>query len=283
MKSFFKNKFMQKDRKMIVLYTVLFSMILVFVFGMMYAFAYYNKSAAFTLISSTIGDFEQGTGDINIMVYIENDTGGYNLIKSIPSFGYILNDSKTECDADYTINGSNEINVTSNKKVTCKFYFKKLTDADVKVLVMVEDDEGIYEYDNKLYKLSDYIPAYGYDYKNYACTNTGVPVNLRYDANTRNFTLDTNSTNLCYAYFNNIGIVDVNVNVFIREDLSTNKYVQVESIPSLRTYKLSTSTTSYCKNKDGTTSSDVISYTNGQIKLSSTAPESCYVYLDVVS
>lgn len=281
MKSFCKFKNMQKDNKRVVLFTILFSMVLVFGCGMFYAYAYYNKNATISFLSSTIGDFDTGNGDINIMIYVEDDNGKYNLIKNIPSFGYYLNDYLTNCSAIYKVN--NKIAVTSNEKVTCKFYYSKLQDADIKIMTMIEDQNGIYEYNNKLYKLSDYIPAYGYEYKDYKCMNNEINANLTYHAEIRKFSLDTKATNLCYAYFDNIGITDVNVNVYVREDLATNKYKLVESIPSLRTFVLSTTTNSYCKNKDGTTSSDVVKYINGQIQITAREPEECNVYLDVVS
>lgn len=283
MNMIFKNKNTLKNNKRIVLLPILFSMVIVFTVGMLYALAYYDKHATFPFLSSTVGDFEGGDGDINVMIYIQKDSlDGYNLIKSIPLYGYIINDTLTDCDADYTIVG-NTINISSSGKKTCKFYYDKLDDTDVKVLTMVEDDEGNYTYNNKKYKLSDFIPSYGFEYTNYNCLDSSKVTNVTYVAETRSFSVSTTGRNACYTYFNKLGVSDVTVNVYIREDLSTNRYVEVEHIPSLKTYKLSTDTQSYCQNKDGTKVNNAINYTNGQIVVTATKPEACYVYLDIVN
>jgi len=263
----------QLNSKRIVLTTILFLLIVLSTWGIKATYAYYDSKSAFSFLGTTIGDFDLGDGDINLMLYIEDDDGEYNLAKSIPLIGYILNNEKTNCPVEYILN-NNQITISTSEKVTCKFYYDKSVEADIKVNIMLEQDDGSYA-------LSELIPAYGYSYNSYSCSNNNIITNLKYISETRNFSFNTTGKNICYAYFNKSGTIDVGVNVYIQKEENSNIYELHEYIPSYNFYKLSTNKTSYCIDLSGRNINSTITYTNGEISISSNQAGFCYVYLDI--
>lgn len=260
-------------QKKVVLSLILFLLIVLSTWGIKAVYAYYDSKSAFLFLGTTIGDFDLGDGDINLMLYIEGDNGEYNLAKSIPLIGYVLNSEKTNCPTDYTLN-NNEITISSSEKITCKFYYDKAMEADIKVNIMLEQDDGNYS-------LSEIIPAYGYSYSTYSCDDSSIITNLNYNSETRVFSFNTTGKNICYAYFNKSGTTDVGVNVYIQKEENSNTYELHDYIPSYNIYKLSTNKTSYCTDSSGSNINATITYTNGEISISSNQAGICYVYLDI--
>lgn len=261
------------NSKRIVLSSILFLLLILSVWGIKATYAYYDSKSVFSFLGTSIGDFDVGDGDINLKLYMEGDNGEYNLASSIPLIGYILNNEKTKCPAEYTIK-NNEIMITTNEIVTCKFYFDQIADADIKVNIMLENDDGSYT-------VSEIIPAYGYSYKEYSCDNTNIITNINYNSESRTFSFVTTGKNVCNAYFNKVGNIDMRVNVYIQEEVNSQTYELHDYIPSYKSYKLSTIKTSYCTNSSGNNINSNINYINGEITISSNQSGNCYVYLDI--
>ncbi|MBQ7030869.1 MAG: hypothetical protein IJN13_00660 [Bacilli bacterium] len=241
--------------------------------------AYYNSSSTFSFLGTIIGDFASGDGDINVIVYVEGDSGRYNLIKSIPSYGYVLNTEKTSCDVDYTIVGS-QIVLNTTTKTVCKFYYDKEMDPDIKAFVMLENDAGSYDYNGKSYLLSNTIPAYGYSYLEYKCDDEEANTTLTYNASTREITVSTTEQNVCYVYFENVINTNLVVNVYIEQE-DSEAYLNVQTIPGHKEYVKSTTKTSYCEDSNGNSIDATITYENGELVVDSDSVGVCYVYLDL--
>lgn len=261
------------NSKRIVLSSILFLLVILFTWGIKATYAYYDSKSAFSFLGTSIGDFDVGDGDINLKLYMEDDEGEYNLASSIPLIGYVLNTEKTKCPADYQII-NNEITITTNEIVTCKFYFSKQIDADIEINIMLENDDGNYE-------VSEIIPAYGYSYKEYSCNNESIITNINYSLELRTFSFATTGKNVCNAYFNKSGNEDMSVSVYIQEEVGSQSYELYDYIPSYKSYKLSSLKTSYCTNNSGSNINANIAYSNGEISISSNQSGKCYVYLDI--
>ena len=272
---------------------IAFVALLLFV-GVSIARAYYTSSSSINILSSLVGDFEVVDGDINILLYKENDNGDYVRVFAVPAVGYTFNDSETNCsetctntsvnnsgDCTYTLNSNNTITLNSNKKVTCRFFFDKDDNvtADITLRVLKEDANGTYTYNNKHYSITNNVPSFGYTYTNhYSCTYNST---VTYTAATRSFSVATTRTDECLVYFdkNNMSS-DIDVNIYVEEG---NNYVQVESIPQNKTYELSQTETSSCVDSNNQNTNATITYTNGYINIESSQKQTCNVYLDLVN
>ncbi len=244
--------------------------------------AYYHSKSSFSFLGTAIGNFDGGTSDIEIRIYAENDQGRYNLIKNVPQIGYFLNSSKIDCPSPAHFEAtSSTITVSSTEKVTCRFYYDKLSDKDIELFIMLEDSEGDVTHNGTKYKQSEKIPAYGYSFDSYTCSDPGVVTSVDYNADTREFIFDTSAKNTCYAYFKNNIIPDLNVDVYIQDGVGSNGYLKVESIPGVLTYKKSTVKTSSCVDRSGNPSSTTVDYVNGEILISGQSPGKCTLYLDI--
>ena len=122
----------------IYLFGVLSFLTLAIIIGTKTVYAYYYQNTSISnIVTGFVGDFYTGDGDINMNIYIMNNSGGYTKSDTIPVSGYTFNNSKTSCtsvcvqnttSADcYYVYDSTEhtIALTSNSKVTCSFYFDK--------------------------------------------------------------------------------------------------------------------------------------------------------------
>lgn len=280
---------------------------IILILGIKSTYAYYHKTDSFGILSGLVGNFNNIDGDINVIIYKENNNGEYSMIYNIPELGYIFDDSKTTCtipcsntgnpDADqntschYTYNSSETshekaFSLTSNEKVSCSFYFNKETEEDIKVYIMKQDEEGTNSYTGKdsitrKYNIVEEVPAYGYKYSEYQCTNDIV--NFEYNAELRKFNVATRFKNVCYAYFNSTGDADTTVKVYVQSAPSSTVYSEVTSIPENKKYELSTGKQSYCTPSEGS-DNVTISYTDGYINISDiNHKQTCHVYLDVVN
>ena len=294
-----------KDKK--ILFSLTFIGILLLILGIKSTYAYYHNSDSFGVLSALVGDFDTGTGDINIMVYKINDNGTKTKIYNIPELGYIFDDELTSCSIEcknttedpnaschYTFNSSETtqdkaFSLTSNEKVTCKFYFRKQLDADIKVLIMKESDNGTEKYSGsdgveRTYQMVEEVPAYGYVYSNNYKCDSNVE-SFEYDATTRKFKVGTKTKNVCYAYFNSAGDADAIVNVFVQATKGGKVYNEVNSIPVNKKYQISTNPLhkTACYLDSGVESGIVPTYVDGYINvLNLKEKQTCDVYLDLV-
>ena len=282
---------------------------LILIGGIQSAYAYYYKDAdSLPILSNLVGDFDSGNGDINIIIYKETGVKNDDFVKtySVPEVGYSLNIDRTSCkgpsgndikcdkdnpnaDCNYTYNAdTKEINLTSNQKVTCRFYFNKDYENDIELYVMMQDQNGTHtreHYDEepgdviKTYRNVDSIPAYGFTYSGYYCEN-GSTVTI--DEETGNIKVLATQRDVCYAYYDgDLLNADIIANVYVQKVVGGN-YVKVPSIPNSQKYKISESQESYCHTEDGTHTSSVPTYENFYINIpESEQKQVCEVYLDI--
>jgi len=277
------------NKHKVFLFLTISVFVVVLILGIQKAYAYYHDSVSKGILANKVGDFDLGDGDINMMIYRENEEGKFVRIYAVPADYYVFNDELTSCtipcndglgNCSYSYDANNRtFALTSNQKITCKFYFEQEEASDINVYIMIENTRGTYTYNFKKYSISDYVPAYGYVYSdNYECDDAAE---LTYNAETKKFSVATATKNTCYVYFNSIGESDVIVNVFVQSAYGSTTYSEVSTIPSNKIYALN-ETKSNCYDSSGATGS-AISYVDGYINISASGAQTCDVYLDLQS
>lgn len=277
----------KKCNKKILSFFMLTFILTIFVYGIKISYAYYHQeSDPINILANNVGDFSIGDGDINVIMFKENDQGQYVRTYSAPAAGYVFDNSKTRCTitcvkddssapCNYSYNESNRnIALTSNERVTCKFYFNQTSKSDIDIYIMIEDANGTHEHNENNYTLVNNIPAFGYEYISYSCKK---PATVSYDSELRKFAVQTSTKNECYAYFDESVSADIVGNVYVQSEVGGSTYSKVETIPVNKKYKLSTSQTSSC-----TDPSAQISYVDGNINITNiTDNQTCNIYLDI--
>ena len=81
------------------------------ILGIKSTYAYYHSTDSFGILSALVGDFEV-KGDINILVYRENDDKTYSRAYNIPELGYVFDDTQTSCSIECS-------NTTVNPNSSC--------------------------------------------------------------------------------------------------------------------------------------------------------------------
>lgn len=121
-----------KKHKLYLLGVTAFFLIAIII-GTKTVYAYYHTSEPYSILSNYVGDFDNGAGDINIKLYKQVSAGRFTRIYDIPT-GYNYDSTLTTCTiacdtnessaCHYSYDSTNRVfSVTSNEKVTCKFYF----------------------------------------------------------------------------------------------------------------------------------------------------------------
>ena len=278
-------------KKKAYLFTIISFFAFVLIFGVRAVYAYYNDTASISILANLIGDFDTGDGDVNLMIYKENDKGLFTRTYAVPAIGYTFNDSLTSCtitcsnndssaDCYYVYDSDNKsFSLTSNQKATCKFYFEQEATSDINVYILKEDVAGTYTYNSKSYTLVESVPAYGYKYIDYYDCDGSATVT--YNSETKKFNVATSTKDTCYVYFDSVGNADIATNVFVQSASGSTVYNQVNSIPANNVYILSTSKTSYCYDSSGNDTNATISYTDGYINITAAGQQTCDIYLDL--
>lgn len=285
----------KKNKKFLLVAISVFAVLLVF--GIQKTYAYYHSSEGKSILANKVGDFDIGDGDINMMLYRENDDGKFVQVYNVPSAYYVFNDELTSCtipcngssaNCTYSFDETNrKFSLSGNQKLTCKFYFEKeWNDSDIDVFILLESDttDTTYTYNSKNYELNSVIPAYGYIYsEHYSCENGSTIV---YNSETKKVNVAMSATNttedVCYVYFNKNGNTDITVNTFVQEKYGVNNYVEVSNIPANKIYTLN-STSSSCTPLNSSDTAGTITYEDGYINIDATSGQVCNVYLDLES
>ncbi len=299
----------KKNNKLYFLTLIIMTLILIG--GIQSAYAYYYKNSdSLPILSNLIGDFDSGNGDINIIIYKETGVKNEEFVKtySVPEVGYSLNIDKTSCKSpsgqdikcqkddpnsscNYTYDEkTKEINLTSNQKVTCRFYFNKDYENDIELYIMMQDQNGTHTREHydvdpgdviRTYRNVDNIPAYGFTYSGYYCQN-GSTVTI--DEVTGKIKVLAEQRDVCYAYYDgDLLNADIIANVYVQKVVGGN-YVKVSSIPNSQKYKIAESKESYCHTPDSVENktSSVPTYENFYINIpESEQKQVCEVYLDI--
>lgn len=290
-RSYYRN-LSKKNKVVMPLMLVVF--VVLFFIGISMVYAFYHNSLSFSIIANKVGSFGSGNGDMAIVIYkqsndLDSATPEYKQTYGVPRVGYILD--TVDCTATCTDNPSdscyytynsdtNMFTITSDKKVTCKFYFKKTADSDVNVYIAIEDANGSLTYNQKNYREVESIPAYGYEYAGYTCKNDAT---VTYNQELKTFSVATLVKNDCYAYFYKTMEADIIVNVYVQTDLGSNIYQEVKSIPTNKAYVVSTRDgyKSACYDSEGVETSSVITYSGGYVTVDATEKQTCNIYLDL--
>ena len=275
-----------KKKKTRYIFTFSFITLLLFL-GIIVAKAYYNNtSEPMRILASVVGDFNSGDGDANMIFFKKNSAGDYVRTYAVPAIGYVFDDTKTNCSitcanndssaACYYVYNANTKSFTLNSedKVTCKFYFNREADEDIII--------NVYKQVNNSYELSEVIPAYGYAYSTYSCTNGST---LTYSSSTRTFSAETTQKDTCNVYFDidNTTSSDVTTIVYVQKSVGSSTYEMVETIPQNKTYVKSTTQTSKCVDANSVDTNATITYSDGSINISASGQQTCTVYLDLES
>ena len=219
-------KKIQKKKKSYT-FGILIALTFVLIMGIQKTYAYYYENHEMKLLAAQVGDFDLGDGDINIIIYKQLTKGAdiYGKTYSVPAIGYKFREDLTKCfdEAKHEMTCKNESSngengdchykydtqtrtfaLTSNKKVTCKFYFDQEVESDINVYIMKQDENGVdKDWENKKYTLVSGVPSFGYKYVGAECDNVKVEENndtVTYDAVNKKFTVKTNKKTTCYAY-----------------------------------------------------------------------------------
>lgn len=284
------------NKKNMCVLTVLSLLIVILIVGIKFVYAYYQVGSSSIFLATRIGDFDLGDGDINMMIYRENNEGDFVRVHSVPAAYYVFNDELTSCtvpcndsagNCEYNFNNSTrKFDLSSNQKVTCKFYFEKQSSSDVNVYIYTEDEFGTHSYNTKNYLLSNNIPAYGYEYSgNYVCVSEcGDPTDavVTYNSETKKFNVSTTTKTNCFVYFNETGNSDVRVNTYVQDEYGSSAYTLVNYIPKNKIYVLNESKSS-CTSIVTDGSAGTISYNDGYIEVDANSAQTCNVYLDLES
>lgn len=296
-----KKKRLKLKKKPYIMLIISF-FVITLILGIKSAYAYYYDEVSKPMLAVAVGDFDIGNGDVNIMIFkeISKDSNGkirYARTYGVPAMGYTFDAASTKCSFDtgnttcarstdgtpigncsYTYN-DRTFTLTSNQKVTCKFYFNAEAESDINVSIMVEDSRD--ENGKINYKNVNFVPGIDYKYISSSCDND-TDTEVIYDEKEGKFTVKTPFKNKCYAYFNKIDS-EVTTKIYVQDE--TGGHVLVDSIPTDKTYILSTEK-SVCKimgTKDEINrEEEYISYENGKINIIGMDQKvSCYVYLDL--
>lgn len=290
-KKYYKNL---SKRNRVVMPLLLAIFVVLFFAGISMVYAFYHNSLSFSIIANKVGSFGIGNGDMSIIIYKQSnelsaETPEYTQTYGVPRVGYILDnvDCTIPCtdnsadDCYYSYNSdTNMFTITSNKKVSCKFYFRKTLDSDINIYIAIEDENGNLTYNDKNYREVESIPAYGYEYSGYTCK---YDADVTYNQELKTFSVATLTKNDCYAYFYKTLEADVIVNVYVQSDIGSNIYQEVRSIPTNKAYVVSTKDgyKSACYNSSGIETSSVITYSGGYITVNASEKQTCNVYLDL--
>ena len=181
------------------------------------SYAYYGGSNEIPIINATIGNFAGGQlpeevidADFIIQIYLQDQSNDekYILVNKIPIYGFIINESKTNCkpkDSTYSNykleNNKLSINIKEEaaRQVICKLYYDTNPDANGTIYALVEDaNYGTIKYKNELYRFTNVINE-NYNMEGYDCTNKNSNTTVTFENN--KIKLITNKPNVCYVYF----------------------------------------------------------------------------------
>ncbi len=211
-----------KERKSLLVILLLIVVEVTWLISSSNSYAFYGSEDALPMINSTIGNFastsdygslpsSMASYDFNVQLYLQDmsDSNVYNLVNTIPAFGYILDEDLSNCkpeSANYSNYDYKEnkfiVNIQEDipKQVTCSFYYKKDYNSDIVIYVLVKDDDyGIKEYGDHKYRFLYTLPSETYSFDTYECTNSDANTTLAFE--NRNFKISSKAPDVCYAYF----------------------------------------------------------------------------------
>lgn len=241
------------------------------------SFAYYSNIYEFNIFSGVVGDMYANKFDYSLLIYVEDinsfgeGTGSYHLTSDIPTYNYSYSGYKCNNNSILTYDTNTTLtSVTLNQKDICSVYFDVINPTDISIQIMVEDLVG-----SNSYKLSNYIPPFGYKYSHYECSNNSI---LTYNNKLHKINVATNSKEQCQVYFKEEE-VDIEVKIFIEQNYGFQDYIARLDIPSNKEYVLSDR--SVCFNENNERVETNIGYIDGYVEVNAFSISYCQVYLDL--
>lgn len=244
------------------------------------SFAIYQNNFEFSFLANVVGDMYANENDYTLLIYTEEvgDTGEgsgiYNLVESIPSFGYTY--SGYTCKNGSTLmydDVAKTTSVTLDKKEVCSIYFDLTIVADITLKVMLED-----EVDSNSYTLGNNIPYYGYKYSHYECDNNS---SLTYNSELHKVNIASSGKDYCRIYFQKEE-ADIEVRLFVEGTYQTGDYIERLNIPANKSYVINEIESS-CVNSNNERIETEIGYVDGYIEITTTEKSYCNVYMDLAN
>ncbi len=269
-----KNNFKEREkRKKYLTISITSAFVLILILNIFASSAYYRDTDSISLIHALVGDISKNNYDYVLKIFLENagDDNEYHLVSDIPTFGYSFSGYK--CQNNSILNFSNDLknfSSTLTEKDICSAYFDLISESDININIMLEDDIK-----SGNYVLGEVIPAYGYTYSHYECDNNNE---LEYNSELHKVVLKTNKKDNCSIYFTK-DTSDITARLFIEEDVNSNKYIERFSIPANVNYSIN-SERSNCKNSNNERIETDITYKDGYINANVSEIATCEFYLD---
>ena len=276
-----KNNFMEsKNRKKYLVTTSILIIINLLIINIFISFGYYTDNVQIPLIRAKVGNMNLQEYDYTVLVYLEstdsqgNGNGNYELSGAIPAIGYAY--SGYQCDNNSTLiydADTMTTSVTTDHKERCSVYFDIVGSLDLSIKIMIEEMPG-----SDTYILSNQVPAFGYKYSHYECTNGGT---LEYNSTLHKVKLSTSEKEYCNMYFTKEES-DITVNLFVESEINTENYIERLNIPSNTLYEIN-QTRSVCTNNNNERVDTSITFTDGYIETTLEENATCDIYLDVTN
>ena len=269
--------FRKENRKKYLTTTGILIILNLLLINIYISFGYYYEEASLSLIRATVGNMYLDKYDYVLLVYLENidingnGNGKYRLSEEIPSLGYNYSGYKCKNNSVLLYDETTKMtSVTVEQKEVCSIYFDVISSLDLAVSIMLEDTP-----ESNTYSVSDKIPAYGYKYSYYECSNNGK---LEYNSELHTVRLSSSSNEYCSIYFTKEKS-DISVKLYVEENYLTGDYIERLSIPANISYTLNESK-SICTNKNNERIDTEVSYLDGYINIESSEITNCSIYLD---
>lgn len=216
---------------------------------------------------------ELNSADINLYFYAwDSKTLEYELVNSMPTFGYEFIEYDEDKPSSYCKNGSTisyqngNISVSASRKDSCYAYFKELN-KDIILNIYTKETK------NSAKKLVKNIPGASYSLTDYDCTNGAT---LTFDEKTRKFKISSSHKTVCNVEFTKKEM-DIILNLYKEDATGTHeyndtKYTLVNELPGSN-YLFDAYT---CKNNNTTISTD----SNGELVVDASGKDECNIYFN---
>lgn len=240
------------------------------------SYGYYEDKVTIPIVQAKVGNMYITDYDYTLLVYLENpnkstDNIDYRLVSDVPITGYSYSGYTCDKDSKLFFNEDNfNASTTLEHKDVCSLYFDLVTDLDLTINIMLEDDIA-----SDTYTVGKRIPAFGYKYDHYECSHNSE---LTYDSNLHKVSLSSSGKDYCSMYFKKEA-ADIKLNLLVENTFNMGDYINRLSIPANIKYHVNTERSS-CTDKNNERLETNISYNEGYLEFATDKITACKVYLD---
>ncbi len=249
--------------------------------GLFVTYALYQSVDVTPIVGATVGEIPEL--DIRIMVEGRDASGkgtnSYEIYSYIPKAGYEYNSKLSKCSRGSKINYDKEkfeAKIDSKGHDTCYLYFDATADVDFTLKIYTQDKNDLGQGIEDTYTLIENgaLPKSGYIFnktKSY-CDKTS---SIDYDSVDNMFMIESSEKDTCYAYMDAVE-ADVVLKIYTQNAKNSDKYTEVNTIPSNVFYNLNTELSS-CSG------SSTMTFDNQKVLLTPTSKTKCVAYLDITN